>query len=45
MKDSKIIEIIKACNEGDSIVWDEPNGEVFKINVEKKYPAGWEPPQ
>lgn len=39
----KIVELIKACREGDSIVWDEPNGEVYKIKVEKKYPIGWTP--
>lgn len=43
MEPSKIIELIKSCNEGDSIVWDEPNGEVYKITVDKKYPIGWEP--
>lgn len=43
MDPSKIIELIKACNEGDSIIWDEPNGEVYKIKVEKKYPKDWTP--
>ncbi len=37
----KILELIKVCKEGDCIVWDEPNGEVFKIKLEKKYPANW----
>jgi len=45
MKDKKIVELLKACNEGDFIVWDEPNGEVFKIKLEKKYPKGWKPPR
>ena len=43
MESDKIIELIKACNEGDTIVWDEPNGEVYKIKVEKKYPKDWKP--
>ena len=43
MESHKIIELIKACKEGDSIVWDEANGEVYKIKVEKKYPKGWKP--
>lgn len=45
MDPSKIIELIKSCREGDSIMWDEKNGEVYKIKLEKKYPAGWRPPK
>ncbi len=41
--EKKVLELIRACNEGDTIVWDEPNGEVYKIKVEKKYPKGWTP--
>ena len=40
---NNIIEIIKQLKEGDTIVWDEPSGEVFKIKLEKRYPAGWTP--
>ena len=40
---NKIFELIKACREGDSILWDEPNGEVYRIKIEKKYPKGWKP--
>ena len=43
MEDHKIIELLKACKEGDTIVWDEPNGEVYKIELKKKYPVGWKP--
>lgn len=43
MDGNKLIEMIKVCNEGDSIVWDEANGEVYKIKVEKKYPKDWTP--
>lgn len=43
MDGNKLIEMIKVCKEGDSIVWDEDNGEVYKIKVEKKYPKGWTP--
>ncbi len=39
----KVIELLKQCKEGDSIVWDEPSGEVYKIKLEKKYPKGWKP--
>lgn len=45
MEDSKIIKLLKACREGDSIVWDEPNGEVYKIELKKKYPKDWKPSQ
>lgn len=38
-----IKDLIKSCKEGDTIVWDEPNGEVYKIKLEKKYPKGWKP--
>lgn len=37
----QILEILRNCKEGDTIVWDEPNGEVYKIKLEKKYPKGW----
>ena len=43
MDGEKVLELIRACKEGDSIVWDEANGEVYKIKVEKKYPKGWKP--
>ncbi len=43
MNPNQIIELIKACDEGDIIIWDEPNGEVYKIKVMKKYPKGWKP--
>ena len=45
MDDYKIIELIKICKEGDKICWVEPNGEVFVIKIEKKYPKDWEPPK
>jgi len=41
--DLKILELIRNCKEGNTIVWDEPNGEVYKIKLEKKYPKGWKP--
>ena len=43
MDGEKVLELIRACKEGDTIVWDEENGEVYKIKLEKKYPAGWKP--
>ena len=43
MDANKLLELIKSCKEGDTIVWDEPNGEVYKIKLEKKYPPGWNP--
>lgn len=43
MDEENILELIRNCKEGDTIVWDEPNGEVYKIKLEKKYPKGWKP--
>ncbi len=43
MNGKRFIEMLRACKEGDSIVWDEINGEVFKITLEKKYPKNWKP--
>ncbi len=37
----KLLQLIRACKEGDTIVFDEPNGKVYKIKVEKKYPKNW----
>jgi len=37
MNGKKLLEMVKVLREGDSIVWDEPTGEVFKIKLEKKY--------
>ncbi len=34
----KVLELLRNCKEGDTIVWDEANGEVYKIKLEKKYP-------
>ena len=39
----RALELLRNCKEGDSIIWDEPNGEVYKIKLEKKYPKGWKP--
>ncbi len=41
MEVEKILELLRICKEGDSIIWDEPNGEVYKIKLERKYPKGW----
>lgn len=43
MDGEKLLELIRNCKEGDTIVRDEPNGEVYKIKLEKKYPKGWKP--
>jgi len=43
MEAQEVIDLIKACNEGDTIIWDQANGEVYKIKVMKKYPKGWKP--
>lgn len=29
---NKLVEILKKCKEGDSIVFDEPSGEVYRNN-------------
>ncbi len=42
-QDSRIVDLIKLCKEGDTIVWDEANGKVYKIKLEKLYPKNWKP--
>ena len=43
MDGDKLLAILRNCNEGDCVVYDEEGGEVFKIKLEKKYPKNWKP--
>ncbi len=45
MNPDKIVELIKLSNEGDEIVWDEPNGEVYVIKLKARYHPDWCPPK
>lgn len=41
----KIVEVLKYCMVGDTIVFSDSNGYVFKIKLEALYPPNWHPPK